>query len=77
MWFSYGMFLEYRLLDFIGFAYDFPLNALMFDEVAFFVLGFADDFALLQFSVFVSGFGNDFGAGHCGRVRGSDSTRWG
>ena len=67
------MFLEYRLLDFIGFAYDFPFNALVFDEFTFFVLGFADDFALLQFSVFVSGFGNDFGAGYCGRVRGDDS----
>ena len=67
------MFLEYRLLDFIGFAYDFSFNALVFDEVAFFVLGFADDLAVLQFAVLVSGFGNDFGAGHCGRVRGSDS----
>ena len=73
MWFSYGMFLEYRLLDFIGFAYDFPFNALVFDEVAFFVLGFTDDFALLQFAVFVSGLANDFGASHCGRVCGSDS----
>jgi len=67
------MFLEYLLLDFIGFAYDFPFDALVFGEVAFFVLGFADDFALVQFAVFVSGFGNDFGAGHCGRGRGDDS----
>ena len=73
MWFSYGMFPEYLLLDFIGFAYNFPFDALVFDEVAFFVLGFADDFALLQFAFFVSGFGNDFGAGHCGRGRGDDS----
>jgi hypothetical protein len=70
------MFLEYLLLDFIGFAYDFSFDALVFDEFAFFVLGFADDFALLQFAVFVSGFGNDFGAAHCGRVRGIDSGWW-
>jgi hypothetical protein len=70
------MFLEYLLLDFIGFAYDFSFDTLVFDEFAFFVLGFADDFALLQFAVFVSGFCDDFGAGHCGRVRGSDSGWW-